>query len=111
MLGSKFFLKNEELLEFCMLRITTKRILKNRIVGLFPQGGPTVSLLPWTRHWPVCSGKGVLDVECLITLRREKEEFRGNKHFAKGNRRKGSDQGSIYFPLFRRTTELKELRV
>ena len=58
MLGSKFFLKNEEMLEFCMLRITTKRILKNRIVGLFPQGGPTVSLLPWTRHWPVCSGKG-----------------------------------------------------
>ena len=51
----------------------------------------------------------MMDVEYLITLRSEKEEFRGSKHFAKGNRRKGSDQGRMYFPLFRRTTVEKAM--
>ena len=50
-----------------------------------------------------------MDVEYLITLRSEKEEFRGSKHFAKGNRRKGSGQGRMYFPLFRRTTVEKAM--
>ena len=51
----------------------------------------------------------MMDVEYLITLCSEKEEFRGSKHFAKGNRRKGSDQGRMYFLLFRRTTVEKAM--
>ena len=50
-----------------------------------------------------------MDVEYLITLHSEKEEFRGSKHFAKSNRRKGSDQGRMYFPLFRRNTVEKAM--
>lgn len=51
----------------------------------------------------------MLDIENPITLSHEKEEFKGNKHFAKGKRRKGPDQGRKYFPFFRSTKEPEEL--
>lgn len=91
-----------------------KNIEKRQIAELFSQRGSHGKSTTWGEALVNLFWKGrpdTLEVDSPVTLKQWERVAEGNKHFTKGNRKKGSDQHRKYFLFFRSSEEPEELRV